>query len=79
MFSSGFVLHMRFLYDRVNEPLPAGDFVAPKLDGLAPSPPETLGQGYTNRFINLRDGSDGRMSLRWGKKGPKSTSSSGLN
>jgi uncharacterized protein YbjT (DUF2867 family) len=25
------------------------------------------------------DGSDGRMSVRWGKKGPKGTSSSGLN
>ena len=79
MFSSGFVLRMQFLYDRVNEPLSAGDFAAPKLEGLAPTPPETLGQGYTNRFINLRDGSDGRMSVRWGKKGPEGTSSSGLN
>jgi Peptidase family S41/Tricorn protease C1 domain len=79
LFGSGYVSRTRFLYDRVNESLPAGDFAVPKLEGLSPTPPETLGQGYTNRFINLRDGSDGRMSVRWGKKGPEGTSSSGLN
>jgi hypothetical protein len=79
MFSSGFVLRMRFLYDRVNEPLPAGDFAVPKFEGLSPMAPEPLDADYTNRFINFSDGSDGDMSLRWGKKGPKGTSSSGLN
>jgi hypothetical protein len=63
----------------VNEPLPVGDFAVPKLEGLSPVSPEPLDANYTNRFINFSDGSDGNMSLRWGKKGPKGTSSSGLN
>jgi hypothetical protein len=69
----------RFLYDAVNDPLPASDFALPKLEGMSPSPPETLNEDYTKRYINLRDGSDGSMSLRWGKQGPKGTYSSGLN
>ena len=30
-------------------------------------------------FVNLRDGSNGQMSVRWGKIGRKGRSSSGLN
>jgi hypothetical protein len=41
--------------------------------------PEALDADYTQRFVNLCDGSDGRMSVRWGKVGPKARSSSGLN
>lgn len=78
-FTVGQVMRIKFLYDSVNKPLPAGDFAIPELKGLSPAPPEPLDADYTNRFLNLRDGSDGRMSLRWGKKGPKGTSSSGLN
>ncbi len=70
---------MRFLYDSVNELLPAGDFAVPQLGGQTPVPPEALDADYTSRFINISDGSDGNMSLRWGKKGPKGTSSGGLN
>jgi len=73
------VVRQRFLYDAVNTPLPEGDFAVPKLEGLSPTLPEPLDAGYTNRFVNLRDGSDGNMSVRWGKKGPQGTSSSGLN
>jgi hypothetical protein len=69
----------RFLYDSVNKNLSEAAFAVPKLDGVTPSPPEALGNGYTHRFVNLRDGSDGRMSVRWGMKGPGGTSSSGLN
>jgi hypothetical protein len=79
LFGSGYVSRSRFLYDSVNEPLSAGNFAVPKLEGLSPTSPEPLDAGYTNRFINLRDGSDGNMSVRWGKKGPEGTSSSGLN
>jgi hypothetical protein len=79
LFGSGYVSRSRFLYDSVNEPLPVGDFAVPKLEGLSPVTPEPLDANYTNRFINFSDGSDGNMSLRWGKKGPKGTSSSGLN
>jgi hypothetical protein len=78
-FASGFVFRSRFFYDTVNKPLPAGDFAVPELEGVPPASPEPLDAGYTNRFINLRDGSDGRMSVRWGKEGPKGNSSSGLN
>jgi hypothetical protein len=79
LFSSGFVQRMRFTYDTVNEQLPAADFAIPQLQGRAPEPPELLDADYTRRFIDLDDGSDGSMSLRWGKKGPKGSSSSGLN
>jgi hypothetical protein len=78
-FYTGFVSRTKFLYDTVNEPLPAGDFAVPKLEGLLPTSPEPLDANYTNRYINLQDGSNGSMSLRWGKKGPQGTSSSGLN
>jgi hypothetical protein len=63
----------------VNEPLPPADFVAPVIEGQSPVPPEPLDANYTRRFIRLGDGSDGSMSLRWGEKGPKGTSSGGLN
>ena len=69
----------RFLYTSFNESLSASEFAVPKISGVTPSPPEPLGDGYTNRFVNVRDGSDGRMSVRWGKIGPKGRYSSGLN
>jgi hypothetical protein len=73
------VMRIKFLYDPVNKPLPVASFDVPEVKGLSPALPEPLDADYTNRFLNLRDGSDGRMSLRWGKNGPKGTSSSGLN
>jgi hypothetical protein len=73
------VFRTRFLYHSVNETIPAAEFAVPKIPGLTPDQPEPLDEGYTNRFVNLRDGSDGRMSVRWGKFGPKGRSSSGLN
>jgi hypothetical protein len=69
----------RFLYDAVNETLPASDFAVPQGEGLSPEKPEALDADYTKRFVTIRDGSDGRMSARWGKQGPKGTSSGGLN
>jgi hypothetical protein len=69
----------RFLYRHINETIPAIEFAVPKIPGITPDQPEPLDDGYTNRFVNLRDGSDGRMSVRWGKFGPKGRSSSGLN
>jgi hypothetical protein len=67
----GGVSRLRFLYDSVNEPLPAGDFAVPLVDRLEAVPPESLNADYTNRFINLSDGSDGNMKIRYGKQGPK--------
>jgi hypothetical protein len=69
----------RFLSEAVNQPLPAKNFAVPRISGLSPTPPEALDADYTKRFVNVRDGSDGRMSVRWGKQGPKGRSSSGLN
>jgi hypothetical protein len=69
----------RFYYDSVNNKLAEAAFAVPKLEGVTPSPPEPLGNGYTHRFVNVRDGSDGRMSVRWGMEGPGGRSSSGLN
>jgi hypothetical protein len=73
------VMRYRFHYDVVNEQLPPESFAVPKLEGVTPSPAEALDANYTNHFINLRDGSDGNISVRWGKQGPKGTSSGGLN
>jgi hypothetical protein len=78
-FAVGHVDRIKFLCDSVNKPLPAEDFAVPEIKGFSPAPPEPLDADYTNRFLNFRDGSDGRTSLRWGKEGPKGTSSSGLN
>jgi len=69
----------RFLYDAVNAPLAASAFGMPKIEGLPASAPDALDSDYTNRYVVIRDGSDGRMSARWGKQGPKGTASSGLN
>jgi hypothetical protein len=71
------VKRVRFFYDTVNQPLPVGEFSIPKINGVSPVPAESLGVGYTNRFINLRDGSDGNMNIRYGKEGLKGKSSSG--
>jgi hypothetical protein len=72
----GYEVRTSFHYDAVNEPLPQATFAPPD---LKPDPPAALDADYTNRFLNVRDGADGRMSVRWGKQGPKGRSSSGLN
>jgi len=74
-----YLMRTRFLYDAVNEPPSAQAFAIPKVPGVQSTPPETLDDDYNSRFVNVGDGSDGRMSVRWGKIGPKGRSSSGLN
>jgi len=69
----------RYLYEAINTPLEASAFAMPKIEGLPASPPEALDSDYTNRYVVIRDGSDGRISARWGKQGPKGSSSGGLN
>jgi hypothetical protein len=73
------VTRMLFHYDDPSLPILARRFAPPSLNNLTPAAPEPLDNDYTNRFVNLRDGSDGDMSVRWGKEGPKGRSSSGLN
>jgi hypothetical protein len=78
VFDAGSVSRTRFLYDSVNEPLPADDFAVPELKGLSPASPGPLDADYTNRFITLSDGSDGNMNVEYGKKGPKGKSGNGF-
>ncbi len=78
-FSDNFEMRTRFFYDSVNQPLTPENFAVPNIAGLSPAPPDPLDQDYTLRFVTLRDGSDGKMSLRWGKEGPKGRSGDGLN
>ena len=78
-FGDGYESRTRFLYDAVNAPLPQAAFTAPVSSELKQEPPEALNAAYTNGFLNVRDGADGQMSVRWGKQGPKRTLSSGLN
>jgi hypothetical protein len=78
-FNDSGIIRTLFVYDKVNEEISESSFASPSIAGLSPSPPEELDEGYTKRFVNVRDGSNGQMSVRWGKKGTKGTSSSGLN
>ncbi len=68
-----------YTYRSVNEPIAASRFRPPADDGIARQELDPLGEGYDRRFLNARDGSDGRMSVRWGKKGTAGWYSSGLN
>lgn len=78
VFGDGHVARSRFIYDGVKAALPEETF-QPVIPGLTPQAAGPLEEGYTNRFVNVRDGSDGNMSVRWGKEGPKGSRSSGLN
>jgi len=78
-FFGGNLFRTRFFYDVINQPLDPNTFAVPKIEGVTPSPPETLDANYTQRLVIIRDGADGHMSQRWGKRGPKGMSSGGLN
>jgi outer membrane lipoprotein-sorting protein len=70
----------RFIYDRVNEPINDSEFRPESVTKIKPQEPEPLDENYNTRYIRIIDGSSsGRMSIRWGKRGPKGTSGSGLN
>jgi len=69
-----------YTYHNLNRPIAESRFQSPKGDGIVRRSPDPLGEGYDRRFLNARDGSSGRMSVRWGKIGPDGRrSSSGLN
>jgi hypothetical protein len=68
-----------YAYRHVNEPVPVEMFRPPTDAGLIRRPLQPLEAGCERYFLNARDGSDGRMSVRWGQQGPKKTYSSGLN
>ncbi len=73
------VLHTAFRYKSVNEPISDVEFQPETVQGIELTDPEPLDADYTRRFLNVIDGTNGRMSVRWGKMGPKGRSSSGLN
>ena len=68
-----------FHYMRVNEPIPDEQFQPETGQGIQIQDPQPLDEDYTRRFLNVIDGTNGRMSVRWGKKGPRGWHSSGLN
>jgi hypothetical protein len=78
-YSDNIQMRTRFLYDKVNEPLPIEDFAVPKIDGLAPSPADMLDMNYTNHYVTIDDGSDAHSSMQWGKIGPRGTADDGYN
>lgn len=77
-FGSGRTRH-EFRYEKVNQRLPDSEFQPPAWPDVVERAPDALQEGYTARTLKVRDGSDGRMSVRWGMRGPKGNRSSGLN
>ncbi len=74
------VIHSDFRYTRINEPIPDEEFQPETGPGIQNKDMEPLDEKYTRRFLNVVDGTNGRMSVRWGKFGEKGgRSSSGLN
>jgi RNA polymerase sigma factor (sigma-70 family) len=74
-----------FHYEELNQPIPDADFQPPAATGInakkdafklfkrqAPAPGE-------RRFLTIKDGCDGRMSVKLGRSGPSGTADSGLN
>ncbi len=49
------------------------------MEGIESTAPAPLSEKYDHYLVNTSDGSNGRMSVRWGRKGPEGTSGSGLN
>lgn len=77
--TSGRVHRTQFVYEAVNAEIPDDVFAVPMGKGITLKAAAPLGDGYNLRFLNVIDGTNGRMSLRWGQKGAKGVSSSGLN
>jgi beta-lactamase regulating signal transducer with metallopeptidase domain len=70
---------MDFTHPHLGEPIPDDLFRRRADPRIREAQAEPLAEGYTRRFLNVIDGSNGRMTVRWGSKGPGGTSSSGLN
>lgn len=70
----------RFHYDSLNQPIPDEVFQPPvDQDGDFETLFAEKKPGYDRRFIQISDGSNGRMSGRMGLRGSAGTISSGLN
>ncbi len=73
------VPRLAFRNVRVNQPIAEEEFRPDTDQDTQLKDLDPLDEDYTKRFLNVIDGSSGRMSVRFGKRGPKGTSSSGLN
>lgn len=78
-FSGGSKQVIDLSYAQVNEPMPDSAFEPPQADVATQVDMDPLGEGYSKRFLKVSDGSDGKVSGRWGKYGSRGRSSSGLN
>jgi hypothetical protein len=67
-----------FVYERVNQPMSDATFQVSAAAGASRRPSQ-LEAGYDHLFLKACDGSDGRMSARWGERGPKGSKDGGLN
>lgn len=76
---SGTCMETEFNFELINKDIPDKIFQAPNGPNLVTKEAPPLDEGYSRRFLKVSDGTNGRMSLRWGKVGEKGTSSSGLN
>jgi hypothetical protein len=72
-------IRIDFAHTRINRPIPDKEFRPDSDPGVRTGSSQALSEEYTTRFLNVIDGSTGRMSVRWGEKGPKAMRSSGLN
>jgi hypothetical protein len=68
-----------YVYSRVNQPIDDAVFRPDQGPAVKDAPPLPLDADYTRRTLNVRDGSTGRISVRWGVAGPKGAKSSGYN
>jgi hypothetical protein len=66
-----------FIYQHINQHLAEEAFQSPTAADIARKPAK-LEAGYDRFFLKACDGSNGRMSARWGQKGPKGTCDAGL-
>jgi beta-lactamase regulating signal transducer with metallopeptidase domain len=69
----------RYEYNSLNQAMPLAEFQQSVSDDVVRRGPDPLGDGYDSRYLKIGDGTNGRMSCRWGKTGAKGTSSAGLN
>jgi hypothetical protein len=72
-------VRIEFTHTRINGPIPDTEFRPDSDLGVRAGSSQALSEEYTTRFLNAIDGSTGRMSVRWGEKGPRAMRSSGLN
>jgi len=69
----------RFIYTTVNQKIDDSQFKPVFAEGTEQKEPQYTTEGYDKRFMNVMDGSGGKMSVRWGRSGPAGSSGSGLS